>query len=155
MEVAVFGAGLALALYMALMTGHQGLTRTGLVLVGNWLVLLAVVKFTGSLEPVAWFLVIDFLSALAVLWHPASRPQAAIGLVYMVQIGVHFARYPGGGPGALEYLNLLALGGWLQIAFLMMGAVDGTARKVTFGGGRRLHAGGDLAARSTRVEGEE
>jgi hypothetical protein len=152
MEVALFGAGLAVALYCAVVSRHAGLMRTGSVLICNWLVLLAVVTATGKHDPVAWFLVVDFLSALLVLWHPASRPQAAIGLIYMVQIGVHFARYPGGGAGTTEYLQLLALGGWLQIAFLILGAVDGTARKVTAGDDRRGHAGTAVAAGAARVE---
>lgn len=155
MEVALFGAGLAVAMYAALVTRHAGLTRTGLVLVGNWLVLLFAVKITGRLDPVLWFLIADFVCAVGVLWHPASRPQAAIGLIYMVQIGIHFARFPGGGAGLHEYLNLLALGGWLQIAFLIMGAVDGTARKITIGRDRRGDADTALEAGATRVEGKE
>jgi hypothetical protein len=116
------------------------LTRAACVLAANFIACKMAVIATGDYAPIPWLLFIDVASAFAMLWHPAARTQAILGIVYIFQIALHTVHW---GAGLQEhviiYLSMLNVGGGLQIAFLILGAVNGDGRKV---GGRGGDSGG-------------
>jgi len=126
---AVFAAGLLAASLLAMNAGPS-MRRTAMALVGNWVACMIAVAATGVVDPWLAFMAIDIATAAVVLRHPATRPQAYIGCIYIVQItaSVAFALV---GPGAATsvYLSLLTGGGWLQIAILAGGAIYGTGKR--------------------------
>jgi hypothetical protein len=112
------------------------LIRAVVVLAANFIVCKIAVIATGQEAPIPWLLFIDVASAFAMLFHPAARTQAVLGIVYIFQIALHTVHW---GAGLQEhviiYLSMLNVGGGLQIAFLILGAVNGDGRKVGgFGG---------------------
>jgi hypothetical protein len=128
---AAFFVALAGATALAVAWGGPRLRRTGFAMLGNWAACMVAVAVSDSLTPWALFLLFDAATAVAVLRHPASRPQAIIGAIYLFQIAFHVAfALVGNGLAASVYLDLLALGGWLQIGTLLGGAI--------YGGGRTL-----------------
>lgn len=134
---ALFLVGLTVATLAAVAWGGPGLKRTGFAMLCNWTACMIVVAWTGSLTPWALFMLFDAAAACVVLRHPSSRPQAIIGAIYLFQMAFHVAyAVVGSGLAAGLYLDLLALGGWLQIGTLFGGAI--------YGGGRTLFAAGDL-----------
>jgi hypothetical protein len=130
---AAFVSALVGATALAVAWGGPGLRRTGFAMLGNWAACMVAVAVSGSLTPWALLLLFDAATALAVVRHPSSRPQAIIGAVYCFQMAFHvvFALVGNGLPATI-YLDLLALGGWLQIGTLLGGAI--------YGGGRKLWA---------------
>lgn len=125
--------GVSFAATLACAFGGEGLRRAGFVLLANWLACMLAVGFSGSLTPWTLFLLFDAAAAVAVLRHPTSRPQAIIGAIYVFQMAFHTAfALIGNGAAAHMYLDLLALGGWLQITTLTGGAI--------YGGGKRFGA---------------
>jgi hypothetical protein len=115
----------------------MALQRTALALAANWLACMVAVAAVGRTDPWMAFAIADAIAAYVVLSHPASRPQAVIGCIYIVQITVHLAyALVGSGPATSLYLNMLSGGGWLQIAVLAGGAI--------YGSGKRKFAGGSL-----------
>jgi hypothetical protein len=128
-ESVAFAAGLAGA-SMLTMNASPALQRTALALAGNWLACIVVVLLMGVVDPWAAFAAADAVAAFIVLSHPASRPQAVIGCIYIVQITVHLAyALVGSGPATGLYLNMLSGGGWLQIAVLAGGAIHGSGKR--------------------------
>ena len=124
---------------LAYWRGDALLVRSAWVLLINHIACDAAQDVAGIADPVLWFAAIDTLSAVVLLWQPAGRTQAVIGAVYLVQIGLHFAQYPGG-VAQYQYLSVLTVAGACQIAFLIKGAVDGDGRKVRgFGNWRGDH----------------
>jgi hypothetical protein len=72
-----------------------------------------------------WALVmmgIDAIAATVILFHPAGKAQSAIGLTFLLQIGVHAGRVLNGsqadlnlywwGLSILAFLQLAIIGGW-------------------------------------------
>jgi len=146
----MFALGLCAAIILCHARQDGLLRRSAYVLAGNYVACNAAVQISGSHDPVIWFAAIDAASAVVMLWHPAARVQAIIGAIYVMQLGVHFAQWPGG-TAVGGYVNILSVGGGLQIVFLIMGAIYGDGRKSCIGGGVR---GGDdraLAHGSARV----
>lgn len=128
-EAVAFGAGLLGAGLLSL-NASPALQRTALALIGNWVSILAAQQVTGTLDPWLLFMAADAGAALIVLTHPASRPQAVIGVIYILQITFHIAyALVGSGPATGLYLTMLSVGGWLQIATLAIGAIDHGSRK--------------------------
>lgn len=125
----IFAMGLLVGVALSVWRGCPLLTRSALVLGGNWVACEVAVIATGAFDPVVWFIFIDTVAAIVLLWRPAGKTQAAIGAVYVMQIGLHIAQWPGG-VAVGQYLSVLTVGGSLQIAFLILGAVDGDGRKV-------------------------
>jgi hypothetical protein len=104
------------------------LLRSAYVLSLNRIACGIAVVSTGDYAPVGWFAVIDIASAYVLLLHPAGRTQAIIGFVYIMQVALHAVQWPGGA-GDYAYLSVLTVGGGLQIAFLVLGAIDGDGRR--------------------------
>jgi hypothetical protein len=150
MMQAVFALALLVGVGLAVHRRCPLLVRSAIVLAANLALSNVAVAATGRYDPVAWFIVIDTLSALVLLWHPAGRTQAAIGMVYIMQLALHFVQWPGG-VAEYEYLSVLTVGGGLQIAFLIWGAVDGDGRKVRDIGAGRSVADVPVADGATRV----
>jgi hypothetical protein len=119
-----------LAASLLAMNAGPSMRRTALALVGNWLACMMAVVATGMVDPWLAFMAIDIATAAVVLRHPATRPQAYIGCIYIVQITASVA-YALVGQGAATgvYLSLLTGGGWLQIAILAGGAIYGTGKR--------------------------
>jgi hypothetical protein len=155
MESVSFAAALLVASLLTLNAG-VGLQRTALALAANWLACMVAVAAVGRVDPWMAFAIADALAAYIVLSHPASRPQAVIGCIYIVQITVHLAyALVGSGPATSLYLNMLSGGGWLQIAVLAGGAIYGTGKR-KFAGSSMGGSGSLPAAVGSRrvVEGE-
>lgn len=104
------------------------LVRSAWVLAGNNIACQLAVATTGTYDPVAWFAAIDVVSAVVLLWRPAGRTQAVIGAVYIIQLGLHFAQWPGG-VAQYQYLSVMTVAGGCQIVFLFLGAVDNDGHK--------------------------
>ena len=123
--------GLTVAAVTACAFGGIGLRRAAAVLICNWLGCMLAVVAAESLTPWGLFLLFDAASAVAVLRQPASRTQAIIGAIFCFQMAFHVAfALIGNGAADRLYLDLLALGGWLQIATLAGGSI--------YGGGKRF-----------------
>lgn len=123
-------AGALVAASLLSMNVSSALRRTAFALVGNWLACMAAVFVLGRYDPWLAFLIIDAVAALVVLQHPASKPQAVIGCIYIVQVTVHLAyALVGSGPATGLYLTMLSGGGWLQIATLAGGAIHGQGKR--------------------------
>ncbi len=117
------------------------LVRAAVVLAANFIACKLAVIATGSYAPLPWLLLIDVFSAFAMLWHPAARTQAILGIIYIFQIAFHAVHWGAGlGEHVIIYLAMLNVGAGLQIAFLVLGAINGDGRKVggTGGGGRDI-----------------
>jgi hypothetical protein len=115
------------------------LVRAAVVLAMNFIAGKLAVIVTSDYAPIPWLLFIDTASAFAMLWQPASRTKTILGIIYIFQIVFH-ALFWGAAlhDTAIIYLSMLNVGGGLQIAFLIMGAVNGDGRKA---GGPRNHRG--------------
>lgn len=141
-EAVAFGAGL-LGSGLLSLNASPALQRTALALTVNWVVVLAAQWVTGNLAPWPLFILADAGTALIVLSHPASKPQAVIGVIYILQITFHIAyALVGAGLATALYLHMLSGGGWLQIATLAIGAID-------HGSGKRRAARGGLGGDRT------
>lgn len=70
---------------------REQILRATAVIVSNWCAGLAYVQNSGNLTPWQFNIFIDSASAAVILWHPAGRAQAYIGLFYMLQIAFHAA----------------------------------------------------------------
>lgn len=137
-ESMAFALGLAGGTLASVISGNRGMRRTALTLAAVWL--LCMIAVTTLRDPAPWwaFLLIDLVACYIVTRHPASRPQAIIGALFLFQImfhlifAVHLAGLAvGSAPASGFYLSLLAMVGWLQIATLFWGAI--------YGGGNRHH----------------
>jgi hypothetical protein len=143
LPVVLFGIGLTVSTLAVCMTGDASLRRSAAAMVANWMGVLVVVSMSGDLAPWFMFLALDVAAALVVLRAPASRPQAIIGSVYLFQITFHIAYALVGSAAALPlYLDLLAMGGWLQLCTLFWGAIHGGGMRYS----DTVAAGGHLPA---------
>ncbi|WP_170815339.1 hypothetical protein, partial [Salmonella enterica] len=85
------------------------LRRTAFALIANWLVVMAARPIFDRPDMWLVFLVVDAITAFFVLQHPASKPQAVIGCIYIVQVTVHLAyALVGSGPATGLYLTMLS-----------------------------------------------
>ncbi len=88
-------------------------------------VMLAAWGFSGLWPTVAyaWAMIgIDALATIAICLHPAGRWQSAVGLSYVIQVGIHFGRIILGdncdmdayywGLSVSAIVQLMLLGGW-------------------------------------------
>lgn len=146
-EAAGYGVILALAVTMAWRSGSRGLRRTATAVAVNWLLVMAAQAVTQSYAPWFMFVAIDACTAFFVLQHPASKAQAAIGAIYVLQIIIHVA-FGTAGPyhDAKFYLAVLTFGGACQLLILATGAIHhGRGRKMASfrsGGGNHSRAAG-------------
>lgn len=148
-----FGVSLAVAVTLALRHGSPGLRRTAIALAANYVAVLVAQAVTYSYAPWVIFIIADTLAALVVLQHPASRVQAAIGGIYVLQIITHVA-FGAGGPyhDTRLYLDLLAFGGGCQLLILATGAFHDRGRKVAGARHRRRVAANASSAGLASVE---
>ncbi len=124
--VVLFGIGLTVSTLAACVTGDGGLRRSAAAMIANWLGVLLVAYLSGNIAPWFLFLALDVATALVVLRQPAGQPQAVIGSIYLFQCIFHIAYALVGSAAAMPlYLDLLALGGWLQLCTLFWGAIHG------------------------------
>lgn len=98
------------------------LRRTAAVVAANVGVNAAFVSATEIHDSAPWYFLVDALSALAILYPPAGRAQAAIGSVYIAQLIMHVV-YLVSDPRLAEnrywqvlfglaVVQLVILGGW-------------------------------------------
>lgn len=132
---AIFAVGLLVGVAAAIYRRCPLLLRSAAVLSANALACNLAQVATGLNNPVLAFACIDIVSAVIMLWQPAGRTQAILGRIYIVQLGLHYGHWAGGMHDVGGYWQMLAVGGALQIAFLIMGAINGDGRKVHSGRG--------------------
>ena len=154
-ESIYFGMGLAAACGAADVSDRPHMRRTALILVATWLAVITANAAFETRDPVLAFLFIDTVAALVLLRYPAMRLQAIIGLVYVAQIVGHFLRLVSAWDDVDQYLFFLAAGGWLQIIFLIWGALHGRRGRLAAGGHRRSDIGTAAAAHLRRVGEQE
>jgi hypothetical protein len=130
----LFALGLLVGVALAHWQRCPLLLRAAYVLAFNRVLCGVAVASTGDYAPVGWFAMIDFVSAAVLLLPPAGKTQSAIGIVYIIQLALHCVQWPGG-VGDYAYLSVLTVGGSLQIAFLIVGAIDGDGRRKVRGDG--------------------
>ena len=154
-EAGAYGVILALAVALSCRSGSPALRRTGIALGANWLLVMSAQIFTESYAPWQFFIVLDAVTAFVVLQHPASRAQAAIGSIYVLQIILHVA-FGAGGPNhdVRFYLAVLTFGGACQLLILATGAIHGRGRKMAIigsrGGNHSRAASADISGMDTR-----
>lgn len=113
---------------LILITGDGRMKRTVLTILA---VMLAAWGFSNlwPTVPYAWAMIaVDSLALIMICRHPASQWQSAIGMTYLLQVGVHFGRIIVGdgsdifayywGLSILAILQLLLLGGWWSVGHL-------------------------------------
>lgn len=126
----IFAVGLLVGVAAAFYRQCPLLLRSAAVLCGNAVACNMAAVATGSFNPVAWYASIDLVSAVVMLWQPAGQTQAILGRIYIVQLGLHYGHWYGGMHDVHGYTQMLAVGGALQIAFLLAGAINGDGRKM-------------------------
>lgn len=100
--------------------------RVVLVIMLNWCCGVTYITATGDQAPWEFNILIDTLSAFAILSNPVSRPQAYIGICYLAQICAHtaygireFFKFPN---DVVFYYDALTLVAWTQLAVMGMWA---------------------------------
>lgn len=148
LSASMFGMALIITGIFAMFRGNDGFRRTAMVLMVTWVACTGAVVVLNDYAPWHVFLVIDVLAAFLVTRHPSSKPQAVIGAIYLFQIVFHltFALHlltleVGSRADVATYLDLLAFGGWLQVATLFGGAIYGGGNRVASGAWHRPRAG--------------
>lgn len=134
--VMIFTVALLVGTALAVYCRCPLLIRSAAVLMANQVLCWVVALSEGSIAPSLHYLVIDAVCARILLWHPRGMTQCRIGIVFALQLGLHFVQWAGGWNPQL-YVQFLWIGGGLQIAFLISGAINGDGRKA-----RRRRAGG-------------
>lgn len=67
--------------------------RTVITLCAVWLVVFLMAPHLWPSVPYAWVMIgVDALACLIITWRPAGVWQGVIGLSYLIQITIHFAR---------------------------------------------------------------
>lgn len=121
-----YGLGLSIAVAFALTTGFvrgdDRIIRAIMVLLLNWVAGMVFVSLTGWTDCWPFNIIIDASASVVILWRPAGKMQALLGVSYCVQIAMH------GGYGAAKiagiadpwkYYNALTAVAWIQL--LMIG----------------------------------
>jgi hypothetical protein len=144
----------AVALVLVYRSGSPGLIRSGWVMAGNMALVWVGTWWFDEMSPWRWFIVIDLVSAFAIVVRPSGRLQSYIGGIYAVQVVVHLLYGFGGASiyGERAYLDLLAFGGGCQLLILATGAIHGRGRKVADPDARLGGAGRAGATHPARVE---
>ena len=148
----VFAVGLLVGCLLAVRHGCPLLLRSALVLAANFIACNLAVIATNDVAPVAWFMFFDVASGIVLLWQPTGRTPAILARVYFVQLGLHYAHWASGSVDTWGYNTMLTVGGGLQIAFLLMGAINGDGRKVRSGRNRGGNHGMAVAGVRSRIE---
>lgn len=127
LNLPAYVTGLSFTVLLALLLGRKradrgALWRCAAVIAVNWVLGTAFVTLTANYDPWEYNMFIDSVAMAVVLRHPAWRAQAAIGLLYIVQICCHIA-YGGrellGYPNdAIFYYDALTIIAWAQLLVL-------------------------------------
>lgn len=130
-----FGLMIAGATVWAWRVGDPRYMRTAGALAVNWLLGLVIIILSGNPTPWVWLLILDGLTAAAIMARPAARAQAAIGGVLISQMLLHGAYgWIGSHPNdAMQlYLSFLNLGWIVQLLILAGGLcnVGGRAMRI-------------------------
>lgn len=122
--------GLILVGAFALATGavlwREQLLRSCAAVVANWMIGTAFITLTGWTDCWGFNIILDAATATLVLWHPASRMQALIGVSYCVQIAMHIGYGTakidlfviGARADPWKYYDALTAIAWIQLALL-------------------------------------
>lgn len=98
--------------------------RTALVMIANVAVNALFVSAAGIHDPWLWYIVVDSVSAVLVIWRPAWLPQGVIAGLYGCQLAVHVIYKLTHTLSENRYwvclivaaiLQLLTLGGWYLV----------------------------------------
>lgn len=118
-------------LILGLALDVKWLSGTALVLLGNWLAEIAMVRGSNEQFPWLFFIVADYMSALIILCMRPNRWQIMIAAVYAVQIICHAAFGFCGQTQAAKYYYWYALTytGWAQLALVIGGGVYALHRR--------------------------
>ncbi len=148
----IFAVGLLVGAAFSVHCRCPLLLRSALVLAVNFIACNLAVVAANDAAPVAWFMFFDVASAIVLLWQPSGYTPAILARVYFVQLGLHYAHWASGSVDTWGYNTMLTLGGGLQIAFLIMGAVNGDGRKIRNGRNRSSDNGMAVAGVRSHLE---
>jgi hypothetical protein len=87
--------GLVITLVLSAIVGlcnpdpREKLWRTASAIALVWALGKLYISNTGNYDPWEFNLFIDSAAMAVILWHPAGRPQAVIGWLYMLQMAYH------------------------------------------------------------------
>lgn len=107
-----------------MLKGSVPMKRTILAVLGVGLASLALARVLVWPSDVYGFAMmgLDLIAAIVILWRPAGKVQALIGLTFLLQIGVHTGKLLNGDDANLYYywlllsvlalLQLALIGGW-------------------------------------------
>jgi hypothetical protein len=98
--------------------GRGAVERCASVLMLNWLAGYCFNAWFGTFTPWAWSALIDTVSAVVILWHPAGRAQAILGGSYVAQLVCHFLYAATSIWTQHEYWQALTFIAWAQLAVL-------------------------------------
>jgi hypothetical protein len=105
---------------LAAISGNRAALVTATVMLVNWLSCVCVVAVTHDFYPVLFFIVADYLAALALFTLRTTRWQSLVMAIYGVQLICH-AAYAlsdmGAGPTYYSYWALTYLA-WAQVALI-------------------------------------
>lgn len=143
-SVVSYALGLSIASLCALLTAFARedgrIIRVMGVILLNWVAGMVFVGMTGWTDCWSFNIIIDASASVAILWRPAGRMQALLGVSYCVQIAMH------GGYGAAEimgvadpwkYYDALTAVAWVQLLI-----IGGWCVGIWAGGGIRRWLGG-------------
>lgn len=146
----IFGASLLAFASVTWRSDATALRRTALAMAGNWLACMLAVRLSGIADFALAFVLIDALTAWAVLARPAGRVQAVVGGIYLVQIAFHIAYFVAGlfglGWSPWLYLTILSGAAAVQLTIMVGGGGGGISRWVS--DVRRRRAAARLAWRA-------
>lgn len=124
-ELPAYLAGLVAISAVAFVTGwrfrewRNQLWRVSTAVFLNWALGTVYVAFTGDYTPWMFWIALDFVTAVAVMWHPAGRMQVYIGLFYALQIAGHIAfggrRLVGLSADPIWYYDAVTYVAWAQL----------------------------------------
>ena len=107
--------------------------RSGVALLVNWVVTIAVYEASPMETVWAPLIVLDGLTAYVILRQPARLVQGVIGGLLLGQLVFHVAfGWVGTSESFGAYRLAINLAGWLQVAALLMGATYDGGRKIAF-----------------------
>lgn len=92
--------------------------RTAIVMMGNVAVNAVFVSATGIHDPWLWYILVDSISAVLVIWRPAWFPQGVIAGLYGCQLVVHVIYRLSGAVSENRYWQVLIIGAILQLLTL-------------------------------------
>jgi len=118
-------------LILGLALDIKWLSGTAVVLLGNWLSEVAMVRGSGDQFPWLFFIVADYLSAIVLICVGRNRWQIGIAVIYAAQIVCHaaFGISDQGAWAKYEYWHALTYTGWAQLAVVIGGGVYALHRR--------------------------